>query len=149
MNKAMILNEGHILTSISEKKPGGLFLYGQFGFGDADGESTESFKLDTLEELYAILRYLEWIDKMPYNAEIEYRSRTKSDIKEDDFYKIAGENFRESYLWDGVTDWWEYDHIFSCQARLERYWVIFCDDSGEWNVTISQSKIHPGENHEQ
>lgn len=135
MNKDEIFSAGYMLTKIVEKKPQGLFLWGEFMHGDADHYTKDYLALASMEELQGVLKYIAWVNAMNHNAEIDYRVKTSYDQKENDFYKIVGEEFRENGLWDGVMDWWPRDVTYDgIRASLQKTWIIFSDESGEYTV---------------
>ena len=134
MNKQELLQNGFRMTALKSVRPAGLYLVGEFSFGDADGEKTTEMNIESLEELEAIQKYLAWKDTMGWNEEIDYR-RSHYQKMEDDFYAQAGKKFKEEYLWDDVLDWWASDPIAGCiLARLEGTSLIYSDGEHEWSI---------------
>lgn len=138
MNKDELLKAGFILTTVEKPTKTGLFLVGEFSHGDADHDSKEEMDIESVEELKAVLTYLKWRqDTFSWNGDITYRQKAGYDKMEEDFYSVAGEQWRSEYLWDGVSDWWSRDVTSGggMDARLDSYEVIFYDDKTKWKVT--------------
>lgn len=135
MDKHLLLENGFMLTKLNDKKPGGLFLIGEFMHGDADGDSKNEMQLESIDEMKAVIVYLKWIQSLPYNARIDYRLDLHK--KGDDFYRLVGEEWREKHLFDGIIDWWDNDMTYSdAYASLEKYRFIFRDEFGEYEVRL-------------
>lgn len=131
MEISELLDAGYKASARVELKRPGLYLWGEFMHGDADAYTKEQWKMGSLEELEAIISYIDWIKaNFTHNAEIDYR-RSSYDKREKDFYHVVGEKWKKDYLWDGLLDWWPSDITYDgIQASLQGCWIVFVDSSG-------------------
>lgn len=124
---------GYKLQLIVDKKiSSGLFLIGNFEFGDADGEK-ESMVMVEISDIKPIDEYLKYLSAMSWNENIDYR-RKPNLYREVDFYTVVGEEYRENYLWDSVCDWWLTDPFSQYPARLGSYQFEYHANGQRWKV---------------
>lgn len=135
--KERLENYDFKLTEIlTPQKPTGIFLVGEFSWGDADNDEEEWMSVDSIDELNALMKYFRWLfETFSWNADIDYRRKNGYGKKrEEDFYAIAGEEWRLMHLWDGISDWWSYDKIGDIPARLNSYKFILRENGKEYIV---------------
>lgn len=134
VTKTELIQKNFRLTALNSVRKPGLYLVGEFMHGDADTDTTQDWEMESVEEWYAVKKYLEWRRTFHHNADISYRQKGES---EDDFYAQTGEEWRSSYLWDGLIDWWDRDVTSDgdIRASLEDYYLVYSDGEHEWRVS--------------
>lgn len=136
MNKELLLESGYRLTALKVARNAGLYLIGEFMHGDADAYTKSDLEIESLEELEAIGKYLDWRNQKANNSDISYRQRGNYQEYEKDFYSVVGEEWRKDYLWEGISDWWERDVTSGgdIHAELKKTTLIYSDGQHEWEV---------------
>lgn len=124
---------GYNIAKLTESHPNGLYLVGDFSMGDADGDGHSETSIESFEELDAYLKYFAFLNSLGWNAEIDFRGR-RSEVRENKFYELAGEEHRKDYWYDGLTDWWEWDNFGDCPARLEGWTLYFYNNNVKYEV---------------